>query len=187
MQTLLSLSLTVALLALAAPYDLSATQASEAPCDALELRATPNAPPAYQSALCEGVEHEQNGELEEAFAQYRRALAVPLHEVPNFVLLPRIAALAGRLGDSETAQHLEAEAEVAFGIYFGLFLCSPVAPNAPPIGAEGFDPVTASRAAERMCGAAREWVYQRSTMAEFIADLPVLEIYQAHQPAWTKR
>lgn len=147
------------------------------PCDAPELAAAPGGPSAYVDALCQGYAFERAGDLESAVASYTRALEVPFHEGANFVLLPHVGNLHARLGDNVTATRLWTEAEVAFGVFFSIFVCSPARPGALPIGAERFDTVAAESAARRMCGDAREWIYQRSSMDLLLADRPRLHLY----------
>ena len=91
----------------------------QAPCDAAEVVGQQ----LYDELVCPGIAAFERGDYAEAIALFERALDTPLHEVPNYELLPQLAVAYASAGERAKAVATLAKAELAARVLTRMVLC----------------------------------------------------------------
>lgn len=134
----------------------------------------------YSVRVCAGDEFFQLQEFDKARVEYENALAVPLHETPNFELLPQLALTYFKLGKLERAYQIMGESELSLQIFIGGAKCveTEVDYDIDVPSIELFSRETQKSVSLRMCGAAYDTLYAQGT---FRHTLIAAELIKKHK------
>lgn len=130
----------------------------------------------YGGRVCAGDGFFQLQEFDKALVEYENALALPLHETPNFELLPQLASTYFKLGKLERAYQIVSESELSLQIFIGGAKCVETEVydiNAPSI--ELFSVETRKSVSLRMCGAAYDSLYAQGTFQHTLIEAELIK------------
>jgi hypothetical protein len=133
----------------------------------------------YNKLTCVGIDLMEEKAYGEAVRYFERALQIPLPEQPNFKLLPRLALAQFHAGDREKAQATLEAAELAVSVFAGVIKCVEGPTGFALIYSSGL-PVTSSQEgniASRMCGAAYDDYYTRTSLESFVRDSEIIRYF----------
>ena len=149
---------------------------SAATCDAPELF---ESHAVYNELVCSGIEKMQEKQYGEAAFLFKKALATPLFEMPNFELLPRLALAYLEVGDLKKAKHILRKAELSLLVFSGQVECKEEE--------DGFylswsnelrvDNGHSYETAKIMCGAAYDYIYERRSLERVLQEAELVKNY----------
>ncbi len=134
----------------------------------------------YSERVCAGDSFFQGQAFSRAMVEYENALAMPLHETPNFELLPQLALTYLKLGKLERAQKIMDESELSLQIFIGGAKCieTEVSYDIDGPSIKWFSRETRKSVSLRMCGAAYDSLYAQGT---FQHTLIAAELIKKHK------
>ncbi|GMW07705.1 MAG: hypothetical protein AMXMBFR8_25010 [Nevskiales bacterium] len=133
----------------------------------------------YDRLVCEGEELMGQGRFADAAQRLEAALRIPLFEQPNFKPLPRLALAYFRSGRAKQAEMTIDEAQLALSVLADVARCVEGDAGFFIVYANG-SPVTSLRrneTARRMCGAAYDGYYVRTTLQSFLRDAELIQYF----------
>ena len=77
----------------------------------------------YVVLACRGIEHMRAARYDQAAILFKEALAIPLHEAPNFELFTKFALALFRGGHDEEAKEALEMAELSLSVITGVLRC----------------------------------------------------------------
>ena len=99
------------------------TAGTEFGCTAPELIQGVPALNHYNELICSGISYVESGKYAAAVKSFEEALAIKIHESPNFELLPRLAWARFKQGDISAARDDLMRAELSLSVFAGLIHC----------------------------------------------------------------
>lgn len=148
-------------------------------CDAPELISSQTS---YNDKVCTGIEWMEAGKPQKAVASFEEALSIAIPDLPNFLLLPRLALALHQAGETERAQKTLKKAELALKVYTRMLHCSEEA--------SGFSIVRNSMGrtytidsphhdeiASIMCGAAYDSLYSTEDLSANLEEARLVKHY----------
>lgn len=133
----------------------------------------------YNEFICAGILHMQEKKYKEAVDAFESALAVPLFEISNFELFPKLAWAYFRAGNLRKSQESLAKAELALSVFVGLLECIETNDgfylqrrNGERISGENSNEI-----AVRMCGAAFDYIYKHRSLERVLQDADLVKNY----------
>lgn len=153
-----------------------AIAAGQVPCVAIELS---SGSPEYNRILCEGLERMQQKRYGDAVLAFESAMEVPLFEVPNFALYPRLALAHYSAGNYDKARDNLSKAELALSVLIQSIRCEEKDDGFRLIKRDGTEVNSQfeSEISKRMCGAAYESYYTERTFDSTLRDAKLIELF----------
>ena len=135
----------------------------------------------YSERVCAGDSFFQFQAFSKAVVEYENALALPLHEIPNFELLPQLALTYFKLGELARAHQIIGESELSLQIFIGGARCVEAEAgyeiDGPNI--ELFSRETRKSVSYRMCGAAYDTLYAQGTFRHTLIAAEQIKKFEA--------
>ncbi|WP_145973481.1 hypothetical protein [Candidatus Phaeomarinobacter ectocarpi] len=133
----------------------------------------------YNKLICDGVRDVQEHDYSRAVDSFENALAIRLHEQPNFQLFPKLAWASFKAGQTEKAEVALEKARLSLSVFTGILKCEEhedgyqlMNPHGEPVTERLSDQVTLV-----MCGAAYDYVYQRQSLERVLEEAAMVERY----------
>ncbi len=145
-------------------------------CDALELISGHSD---YNSLVCAGVQKVEERKYEEAISLFEQALAVPLREWSNFLLLPRLALAHHLSGSGQKAESVLLKAELTLSVFLGLMTCEQTETGYVVRRAyeDYLTGQVGNEVAAIMCGNEYHYVSERDTLEQVLLEAKLIENY----------
>ena len=157
----------------------SEKNSSELRCDAIELIAVAKD---YNNLVCSGIESMNAKDYKSAIRDFRQAMSIKIVEVPNFELYPRLALAYSLNGDQKKAAAALDKAELSLKIFTRIYKCVET-DKGFHIGKEVWGKTYKVKSpyideiANRMCGAAYEYMYERNSLEDILVESKLVNHY----------
>ncbi|MBT8420671.1 MAG: hypothetical protein KJO08_07405 [Gammaproteobacteria bacterium] len=151
-------------------------------CGATEIRFDCDAPELvegnakYNQLVCNGVGFMTRNRYAEAAKTFEMAMEVPLFEMPNFELFPRLALAHFMAGNREKAMENLKKAELSLSVLTGILHCLETEQGLFVVRENGerIDDFGISR---KMCGAAYDYFYRRFSLEQVLQEAELVKRY----------
>ena len=128
--------------------------------------------PEYNGLVCAGMAYLDGKDFANAAQFFEKALAIKIHEWPNFELFPKLAWAHFKAGNPEKAKVNLLKAELALSVLVGIAKCRETATDILLVDRHG-NQVTGAYAEDirnRMCAVIHDSYYGHSNLEQVLAD-----------------
>ena len=133
----------------------------------------------YNRLVCRGVARQDAGDYAGAVSAFDQALGIRFIDVPNFKLFPRLALTAALAGDTTRAHAALERARLSLSVLTGIYRCSETDEGYELVDADGesLAGAAAGDVVGRMCGAAYDYYYRRTSLRALAHDCELVTYY----------